>query len=252
MSKSLSAVIITKNEVDRISDCIQSLIPVTKEIIVIDSGSTDGTIEMAESLGAKVIKTQWKGFGPTKNYGHSKAANDWILSIDADEQLSPALAKEIINLQLKADHVYSFKRHNYYLGKQIRFSGWSADWVQRIFNRNEVTWNDNLVHEKLKIANHISITKLANPLIHDSYRSKEDHLNKIENYAALRAQMWIDNNRTPGILKRVIGPFITAFKMYILKLGFLDGKAGLTLAKMKIHLSKRQLYHFDKLNSGSK
>lgn len=241
----ISAVIISKNEVDRIGDCIESLKTLTDDIIVMDSGSTDGTQELCKSLGAQLINTEWKGYGPTKNEGNKKAKYDWILSIDADERLTDNLATEISALQLDSDMVYSINRQNFYLGTQINHSGWSPDWVPRIFDRNRVKWNDNLVHEKLMIPKTMKTVRLQARMIHHSYRSIQDHKDKIENYAALRAKIWLEKGKHPNPIKRFFGPFFKGFKSYILKLGFLDGKAGWMIARMNSHLVKRQIHHFD-------
>jgi len=249
MSIQLSAVVITKNEVDRIGECIKGLLLVTDDIVIVDSGSTDGTIEKAKELGANVFETEWLGYGPTKNLGHTKAKYDWILSIDSDEFLTEQLASEIEKLNLESNHVYAINRQNYYLGKKINYSGWSPDWVYRIFNRNEVQWNDSLVHEKLIIPNNFQIKRLKHKLSHHSYRSIEDHEAKVEKYAQLRARIWKERKKYPNIFKRWFGPFFKGFKSYILKLGFLDGGAGWAIAKMNVHLVRRQLYHFDKLQN---
>jgi len=247
MPPKLSAVIITKNEADRIEACLQSLTPVTDDIVVIDSGSKDGTQALAKKLGARVIPSDWKGYGPTKNHGHSLAKYDWILSIDADEQLSASLITEIQKLDLTDGLVYAIDRQNYYLGHRIRHSGWSPDWVLRIFHKKHVKWNDSLVHEKLIVPPDHSILKLNHKLIHHSYRSKKDHLEKVEKYALLRAKSWLEDQSEPNVWKRNFGPFFKAFSAYILKLGFLDGKAGWEIASINAHLIRRQLYYYDQL-----
>jgi glycosyltransferase involved in cell wall biosynthesis len=247
MSIKLSAVIITKNEAHRIGQCIKSLQNITDDIVIVDSGSTDTTKAISRKLGAKIYETEWRGYGPTKNMGHSKAQNDWIISVDADELMTDELAKEIMHLELESNCVYALNRQNYYLGKKIKHSGWSPDWVYRIFNRKEVKWNDNLVHEKLILPDHMKIIRLKHKLIHHSYDSIEDHMSKIENYAHLRAQIWIEQKKHPSLLKKWFGPAFKGFKSYILQLGYLDGKAGWTIAKMNTRLVRRQLYYFDKL-----
>jgi glycosyltransferase involved in cell wall biosynthesis len=251
MANKISAVIITKNEVAKISNCLQSLHTVTDDIIVIDSGSVDGTIQKAEHLGARVFETIWKGFGSTKNFGNLKAKYDWILSLDADEVLSTELRKELINLVPENGNIYAIDRKNIYLGKEIKFSGWSPDWVYRIFNKNEAQWNDNLVHEKLESQDDSKIIKLKGKLIHHSYLTLEDHKSKIERYASLRAQTWITKAKDPGFFKRYFGPSWKAFKSYILDLGFLDGKAGWRIANMNYYLVKRQFFYFDQLKSSN-
>ena len=166
MSIKISAVIISRNEVDRIGDCIQSLQALTDDIVVVDSGSTDGTQDKARDLGANVFEIGWNGYGANKNFGHTKTQNDWILSIDADESLSPKLVEEIQNTKLNSGNVYAIDRQNYYLGKKINHSGWSPDWVLRIFNKNEVKWNENLVHEKLVLSENVKVLRLKHKLIH--------------------------------------------------------------------------------------
>lgn len=248
MPSKISAVIISKNEGDRIATCIESLIPLTDDIIVVDSGSTDGTKEKATNLGAKVFESKWLGYGNTKNFGHTLSKYDWIISIDADESLSKDLLHELKNTDFEFGCVYSIDRQNIYLGKKIKYSGWSPDWVHRVFNKNEAKWNDNLVHEKLIFPDSFKTKKLKHKLIHNSYRSIEDHRDKIEKYAALRAQIWRDKGRHPNVIKRWLGPVFKAFKSYILKLGILDGREGWMIAKMNAHLVKRQIYFFDNLN----
>ncbi|MDF1698456.1 MAG: glycosyltransferase family 2 protein [Saprospiraceae bacterium] len=249
MNIRISAVIITKNEVDRIATCIQSILPLTHDIIVVDSGSTDGTIAKAKELGAQVVQTEWKGFGATKNFGHTKAKYDWILSVDADESLSKELSLEIKNLPLEKGCVYAIDRKNYYGDQWIKYSGWSPDWVQRIFNKQEVQWNDNLVHEKLVLPKSTTCIKLNHKLEHHSYRSLDDHKEKIESYAALRAKIWFNTGKSPSTLKRIFGPIFKAFKSYILKLGFLDGKNGWIIAKMNAYLVQRQIHYYTKIKS---
>jgi len=251
MSVKISAVIISRNEVDRIGKCIRSLKDLTDDIIVVDSGSTDGTQEKAKAMGAILVETDWNGYGANKNFGHTKAQHDWILSIDADESLSTELVEEIQNARLDSGTVYAIDRQNIYLGKKIEYSGWSPDWVIRVFNKHEAKWNENLVHEKLVFSENMKVLRLKHKLIHNSYRSREDHLGKIEKYASLRAQMWMDQGKTPNTLKRWLGPIFKAFKSYILKFGFLDGSAGWVIAKMNAHLVRRQIFHFDKIKNSN-
>lgn len=247
MPRNISVIIITKNEADRIARCIQSVLSLSDDVIVVDSGSDDETVSIAKELGAIVHETKWKGFGRTKNFGHTLAQHDWILSLDADEYVSEELLEELQKLTVDDECVYGINRQNLYFGKVINHSGWNPDWVVRLFNRKKIQWNDNLVHEKLKIPEETKIVRLNGRLIHESYRSLEDHKTKIESYAHLRAKIWHANNTTPGFWKSFFGPFWKGFKSYILKLGFLDGKEGWTIARMNSYLVKRQLYHYNKL-----
>lgn len=245
----ISAVILSKNEADRIARCILSVSEVVDEVIVVDSGSTDTTIEIAKSLGATVYSIDWMGYGGTKNYGHGKATYDWILSMDSDEWLSDKLKEEIKSISLAGKCIYGINRSNIYLGKVMNHSGWSPDWVLRLFDKSEVKWNDNLVHEKLVYPDMYKVRKLSGALMHDSYRSIEDHKSKTERYAKLKAESWIQKDTSPSILKRNFGPIFKGFYSYIIKLGFLDGSEGLTIARMNIYLVQKQLEYYDELKS---
>ena len=247
--KGVSAVILSKNEADRIGRCIISLRNIVDEVIVVDSGSTDDTLNIAKSLGAKVISTEWKGYGETKNFGHNLAQNDWILSVDSDEWLSEKLANEIKALKKNDKMIYSLNRSNIYQGKEIQHSGWSPDWVLRLFNRKDICWNSNLVHEKLIISHDFTVQKLNGKLMHDSYRSIEDHKAKTDKYAMLKAESWIINGSCPSLLKRYFGSGFKAFHSYVIKAGFLDGKEGWMIAKMNAYLVKMQVEYYDKLKS---
>jgi len=245
----ISAVILSRNEADRISQCINSLIDIVDEVIVVDSGSEDGTPEIAKSLGAHVNITDWKGYGANKNFGHSLARNNWILSIDSDEWLSTELAEEILELKKDDKTVYSINRNNSYMGKEIRYSGWSPDWVPRLFNKKHVSWNNNLVHEKLIIPQGFYLKKLTGNLMHNSYRSREDHKAKTDRYAMLKAKSWIESGNSPSFLKRHFGPGFKAFHSFVIKAGFLDGKEGRQIASMNAYLVKMQVHYFDQLKS---
>ena len=245
----ISAIILSKNEADRIGRCINSLLNIVDEVIVVDSGSTDDTIKIAKSLGVKVICTEWKGYGKTKNFGHHQAQNDWILSLDSDEWLSEKLANEIMALKKMDKLVYSLNRSNIYMGKEIQHSGWSPDWVLRLFNKTNVKWNTSLVHEKLIIPHDFTIQKLYGKLMHDSYRSIEDHKTKTDKYAMLKARSWIEAGKSPSSLKRYFGSSFKAFHSYVIKGGFLDGKEGRMIAKMNAYLVEKQVECFDQLKS---
>lgn len=250
--QNLSAVIITKNEADRIGRCIQSLEGLASDVVVVDSGSSDDTIKIAKELGARVIETEWLGYGPTKNFGNAHAKHDWILSIDSDEYVTDDLKTEILRLNLSEPEVYTIDRQNYYLGQKIKHSGWSPDWVQRIFHKESVEWNDSLVHERLLIPTDHKVLKIKGKLNHDSYRSKEDHISKIDKYARLKAESWVKNGKSPSSMKRLMGGTFKAFQSYVLKLGFLDGSAGLELARMNHYLVKKQLDWYENLKSNTK
>jgi len=243
-----TAIIIAKNEADRIGRCINSL-SIADEIIVLDSGSTDQTREIATEAGATVHSVDWLGYGQTKNLGNSMASNEWIISLDADEYLSSELQKEISNTTFQKGKIYQLNRLNFYLGTPIIHSGWSPDWVYRIFHRDEAQWNDNKVHERLVYDQPIKIERLINQLHHHSYRSEKEHQKTSDKYALLKAEAWIENGKSPGLLKTFFGAGFKVFQSFILRLGFLDGKNGWKIAKMKAYTSRREIYHYNRLKN---
>lgn len=225
----LSTVIITKNEEHNIRDCLES-IQWSDEIIVVDSGSTDDTVNICREMGCKVIESKWLGFGPTKQLAVDSAENDWILSMDADERISEALAKTI--KRILSDQIpacgYRINRDSYYLGKLIRFSGWQKDRPLRFFNKKYGRFNDKIVHESVKIEGEIGFIKET--ILHFPYPDVNTHIDKINRYSSLGAQKLYEKNSTvclAGIIFRGLFKFI---KMYFLRFGFLDGLHGLVLA----------------------
>ncbi len=222
----ISALIITLNEADNIEACIKSLKPVVAEVLVLDSGSKDQTISIARQLGARVISTEWKGYAATKNYGNSLAAHPWILSIDADEIISEELGESIKNLNLDSKKVYALDRLTNYCGQWIKHSGWYPEWKVRLFHRDSSQWEGDYVHERLKYTEGIKVEKLTGKLFHYSYKSLEDHWDRIEKYAALSAQEMHTNGKRASFIKLWISPMIRFLRTYFIKAGFLDGKNG--------------------------
>lgn len=242
----LTAVIISKNEARFIGACVQALSQVCNEIIVVDSGSTDHTVAIAQSAGAKVITYEWKGYGATKNFGNSLAKNPWIISVDADEILSSELIANIKKLKLDHSCFYSLDRIAFYENKWIKHSGWYPDRVIRIFPKDTL-WDDKKVHEKLIIPKGIKIIPIQGRLCHYSYISKEDHLARIKKYAHLSAEELFSKGKNISWIKRAFGPSFRFVKAYIIKLGFLDGKAGYQIAQLDAELIRMCIQHFDYL-----
>ncbi|MCI5056084.1 MAG: glycosyltransferase family 2 protein [Flavobacteriales bacterium] len=225
--------IITKNEAQNIERCIQSLSEVCKEIVVMDSGSSDNTLKFAERAGAKVFTTEWKGYAATKNYANSLVSSDFVLSIDADEILSESLKTSIKKALTKGlKGTYSFNRKNNYVGKWIRFSGWYPDEKIRIFNRNEVFWEGDFVHETLVVPSSTSNTKLKGDLLHYSYNSTQEHLERSKKYALLAADRAIQNGKSVGFFKPYVSAFAKFIETFLLKFGFLDGLSGFEIARI--------------------
>lgn len=221
----LSAVIITKNESNNISQCLQSL-SMADEVIVLDTGSEDDTIGIAREQGAKVhILDKWDGFGKAKQKAVDLAENDWILSIDADERLSTGLQQELSALKSRdyEGKAWHIKRLSYYLGKPIRFCGWQNDAPLRLFNRRYGGFNDKAVHEGIKVRQEKDTCK--NLMHHLTYPDRESHFRKIHFYASLAS------NKKESSLFALLRALHKFFKMYIFKLGFLDGHHGFLLCR---------------------
>lgn len=229
--KSLSVVMIAKNEAELLSECLQS-VAWADEIIMLDSGSTDGSVALAESLGAKVfMHTDWQGFGKQRQKAQSYATQDYILMIDADERVTPELRQSIEQtLATAEDHaVYSFGRRNLFLGRFMRHSGWYPDRVNRLYANSRYRYNDDLVHESLN-TNGAKIVPLKGDLLHltcrDFFAFQRKQLHYAEQWATQRHQAG-KHCAFLSILTHMLGAFC---KTWLLRAGFLDGKQGLLLA----------------------
>jgi glycosyltransferase involved in cell wall biosynthesis len=231
---SLSVIIITKNEERHIGECIRSVQAVANEIIVLDSGSTDQTAIIAQSLGARVTTNpDWPGFGIQKNRALSMATCDWVLSIDADERLSEELRSQIT--QHLAEGVvhdgYLFHRLSWYCGKQMRYSGWQNDHILRLFKRGSASFTNDLVHEKLVFHSPSSSCALIPGVMeHFSFERFEQVIDKINRYSSLWAEERFAKGRRTHPLFALSHGLAAFLRTYIFQLGFLDGFHGLLLA----------------------
>jgi glycosyltransferase involved in cell wall biosynthesis len=229
----LSVVVITRNEAHRIARCLES-IPFADERIVVDSGSTDDTVAIARRLGAHVLSTgDWPGFGPQKNRALSLASGRWVLSLDADEQATPDLAASIRAL-LEADargeplaDAWWITRESRWCGRRVRFGDWRNDRVLRLFRRGHARFSDDLVHERLLCEG--ATASLPGVLLHDSVDSPEDAREKSERYARLGALRLRAQGRG-GLVAAIVHGGWTFVRGYLLRLGLLDGRAGLAIA----------------------
>lgn len=247
MSK-ISAVIITYNESANIARCIKSLRNVVDEIVVSDSNSEDDTKIIAEQLGAKVFVRGFEGYGATKNFANNQANNNWILSIDADEELDKILADHILNIKpnLNETTVYECQRLNNYCGTWIKHGGWYPDKKVRLFNKQHVKWNLAEVHETLEIPEHFNKHLLNGKLLHYSYTSVNGHLSKIEKYSTRGAEEALKKGKKSTWFKLYLSPAFRFIRDYIFKLGFLDGQYGFIIAKLtakEVYLKYHKLKH---------
>ncbi len=226
----IAAVIITLNEEENVRACLEALSKVISEIIVLDSHSTDNTVKIAASFGAIVHSMDWLGYAQTKNKGNQLAKADWILSIDADEVLSPALIQSLAGLSLNEGTVYSLDRLTNFAGYWIRHSGWYPDWKPRLFHKKEVCWSGDYVHETLLIPATFNKVRLKGKLWHYSYKSLEDHAVRAEKYCRLAAQKMFAAGKKAGPVKRWLAPPVRFIRTFLLKGGILDGYPGLIIS----------------------
>lgn len=228
----LSVVIITKNEAHIIGKTLQSLQGVSDDIIVVDSGSTDETITISKKWGARVIETTWDGYGANKNKGNDAAKHDWILSIDADEELTPQLISSIKQTQpFIPGSVYRLKRRSLFCNKPIRYGVWARDYNIRIFNRNEVKWDFADVHENLVFSKEMKVITLKGHMLHYTVSNLTDYSNKTIIYARLNARKYFQMGKKAGFFKLYFAPGLTFIQYYFFRLGFLDGWEGFLICK---------------------
>ena len=231
----ISAVIITQNEERNIGRCLESLKEVADEVIVVDSGSTDGTADICRKAGARFEHHDWQGYSGQKNYANRLASHPWILSIDADEALSPALRESILALKrqgLSPSTVYAVNRLNNYCGQWIHHCGWYPDWKIRLWRNGAVEWVGE-VHEDLQfLQTHLSSHTLEGDLLHYSYYSVADHAARQVRYATLAARKAQAAGKRAGALDVWLRPGWTFARNYLFKGGFLDGHAGYTVCRM--------------------
>jgi glycosyltransferase involved in cell wall biosynthesis len=227
----IAATIVTLNEERNIARAIESL-RCADEIVVVDSGSIDRTCEIAARMGARVIQESWRGYAAQKNFAASCGTTDWILSIDADEELTEALQTEIFELKkLGVRHdSYSFPRLAQYLGRWIRHSGWYPDRKVRLYDRTKAQWVGDYVHESVHVEG--TTGELKGDLRHYTCGSLSEHLRTLDRYTTLAAQE-IRARKKPVSMRHLgVDPAWTFFRTYVLQRGFLDGIQGLAIAWM--------------------
>jgi len=247
----LSIVLITHNEEANLARTLASVQPLVAggkgEIIIVDSGSTDRTIEIAKSFGAKIFVADWKGFAAQKNSAIDKAQGDWILSLDADEELEPLLISELVGprretenpspdcgLRLQREALqgdptgYFIPRKNFFLGRWIKHGGFWPDPKLRLFRKGSARFEERLVHEDAKL---IGVPgQLRGALLHHSYPTLSDYIDHMNRYSSLGAEMVVAKGHTRfRVLNIVFRPFFTFVYNYIFRLGFLDGREGFLL-----------------------
>lgn len=229
----VSVVIITKNEATLIEDCIKMACLITDDIVVIDNDSTDGTPLIASSYGCRVFRKSWSGYGSNKNKGIAEARYNWILSIDADEVPDTELIKALHDLNLdKPNIIYDIKFRSYFGKKLIRFGNWGNDHHLRLFNRSLVKWGETEVHETLLLPPDAEIKSVAGYIHHHSVTNIDDFKRKAVHYAQLSAAKYFKAGKKASFIKLHFSPAFGFLRNYIIRLGFLDGKEGLAIARV--------------------
>jgi glycosyltransferase involved in cell wall biosynthesis len=240
---SLSVIVITRNEAHNIQACLQS-VAWCDEIVVVDSGSTDETAALARACGAQVVQTaDWPGYGPQKNVALSHARSDWVLSIDADERVTPALRDEILAAMASGTHdAYRLPRLSRFCGRFIRHAGWYPEPVLRLFRRGETRFSDDLVHERVVAKG--SVGMLREPLMHYTYADYSEVLTKIDRYSTLGARQAFERGERATPWTAVFHGLWAFVRTYVFRAGFLDGAQGFGVALM---LGEASYYKYIKL-----
>lgn len=226
----LSVIIITRNEAANIRACLES-VAWADEVIVVDSGSSDATVEICQELGAKVFVHDWPGFGVQKNRALSYATNEWVFSIDADERVTAELRaaiETVLHNGADAFAAYRISRLSSYCGRFMRHSGWYPDHIVRFFKRDAAKFSDDLVHERLLVEGATGM--LSGELLHYSYENLEQVLNKVNQYSSASAQMQQQRGRQASLSGAVLRGLWSFIRTYFLSAGFLDGREGFMLA----------------------
>lgn len=244
----LTVTVITRNEASNIAAALES-VSWADEIIVIDSQSTDDTVSIARRLATRVEVREWPGYSAQKNFAAELASHDWILSLDADERVTPALAAEIRAVLASAPpfHGYRIPRVAWYLGRWIRSTDWYPDYQLRLYNRRAGRWNERRVHESVVVEGPAG--QLRNELQHHPYRHISHHLQTIDRYTTLAAEDWLAAGRRASAWRTFFYPRFAFLRNYVLRGGFRDGTAGLIVSLLNsyyVFLKFAKLWELDR------
>lgn len=231
--KPVSAVVITHNEERHIAQCIKALQQVSDDIVVVDSFSTDRTPQICRDLGVRFYQKSWSGYSNQKNFGNALALHDWVLSVDADEYVSEELATDIRQALERESGFLAYRiRFCSYLGqKRIRYGGWNPEYHVRLFDRRQIAWNTDAVHEGLTLPAAAPVGMLKGLIHHHTAESAVQFALKTERYSSLFAAKALQGQKKVGFVKLYLSPVFRFVKEYIMKLGFLDGYEGWVIAK---------------------
>ena len=231
----LSAVLITRNAAAVLDSCLESL-RFADEILIVDSNSGDGTLEIAARHGARVAQKEWLGFGRQKQYAVDQARHDWVLCVDADERVSPELAASIARaLAAPVSPVYRMPRRNRFLGRWLAHGEGYPDWSLRLFHRGHAGWSADDVHEAVLTT--AEVGRLDGDLLHDSAEDIAAYMEKQNRYTSLHARALYAQGVRAGYWRLAASPLARFFKFYVLRRGFLDGGPGFAHIVIGCHTS---------------
>lgn len=247
-NSNISVVLITFNEENKIRKTIEAVSSLTDDIVVIDSFSTDATQSICAALNVTFIQQAWQGYGKQKNTGHVYAKYDWILSIDADEVVSPELLQELKSLHFQSEkQVFNIPFKTYFCNTLIKYGGWNPQFHIRLFNKKVTEWDTLAVHETLKFPADVEVVTLNGTIEHYSYDSIEDYNAKSERYTDLFAKRLKERGKKATWVKTELSPLFTFIKEYIFKLGILDGAIGFKIACLNYNYTKQKYSKLKKL-----
>jgi glycosyltransferase involved in cell wall biosynthesis len=249
----LTVTVITHNEGPHIAAALES-VAWADEIVIVDSGSTDDTVLKARRFATRIEVREWDGYGTQKNYAAGLASNDWILSIDADERVAPALAGEIRELMARGPDAagYEISRVAHYLGRWIRSTDWYPDYHVRLYDRRAARWSEHQVHESIQCPGRVK--RLRGELLHYPYRDVSEHLIKIDRYTTLVARQWAADGRRSSAWRAIVYPRLAFLRNFVLRRGFRDGRTGLMVSMLNsyyVFLKYVKLFEMQQQAAGS-
>jgi len=231
----ITATVITFNEEHNIAAALESL-AWADEIIVVDSESTDHTVEIARRFTDRLLVRPWPGYSAQKNFAAEQASNDWIFSLDADERVSPELTTSILELEKGAapkQAGFEMPRRTFYLGRWIKYSGWWPDHKVRLYDRRRARWRGDFVHESLEVNGRVN--RLNGDILHYTVRDAAEHHLRMDRYTTLAAEELCSRGKRASLGSLLVSPVVVFLRSYLFKLGFLDGIPGLAIARFAAH-----------------
>jgi len=254
MQVKLSAVIITFNEERNIGRCLDSLQDVADEVLVVDSFSEDATKAICLEKGARFLENKFEGHIEQKNWAKERASYDHIISLDADEALDEQLQANILKIKENWQYdAYKMNRLTNYCGSWVRHSGWYPDTKTRLFDRRKGFWGGSNPHDKFIPRKGSKVKWISGDILHYSFYDREGHLQQIEKFSSIAARALHANGKRSSLIKRWVNPAARFIKAYLLRLGFLDGKAGFDIARFSAYanwLKYRKLHQLESVNHG--